>query len=258
MAYFDDAAVQYDDDFSRAAIGSRLRRHVWAMLQPYIPLQCKDVLEINCGTGEDAMYLAGKGIHVIATDASPVMIQVAGAKTNNENPTFKVVDFNSLGKVFTPQSFDFVFSNFGGLNCASHNEMEKILQDIHNLLRPDGVFVGVIMGSRCLWEQCYYLLKRDTKRAFRRYKKYGSDTVIGSRQFKTYYYSPADVKRMATPLFTFVKLHPVGFFIPPTFVEHYFKRHVSQLETLVRLENKIKNTSAVANLADHFMIVLKK
>jgi SAM-dependent methyltransferase len=257
MAHFDDAAVQYDNDFSHAAIGSRLRSHVWNMMTPYIPAACKDVLEINCGTGEDAVYLADKGYNVTATDASPVMIQVANTKTRSGNPLFRVVEFNDIDKKFAQQSFDFVFSNFGGLNCASHQELKGILEGIHKLLRPGGVFVAVIMGSRCMWEQAYYLLKRDTKRAFRRYKKYGSETIIGSRHFKTYYYSPADVKRMACPMFTFVKQHPIGFFIPPTFTEHYFKKHINQLDALVKLENSVKNTSILANMADHFMIVLK-
>ena len=38
------------------------------------------VLELNCGTGEDAVHLARRGVRVLATDNSPRMLAAARSK----------------------------------------------------------------------------------------------------------------------------------------------------------------------------------
>ena len=35
------------------------------------------VLELNCGTGEDAVFLARRGVRVLATDLSGAMVEAA-------------------------------------------------------------------------------------------------------------------------------------------------------------------------------------
>ena len=81
-AVFDILAQNYDADFTSSAIGRLQRNRVWSYLNPIIkeagrPLK---ILEINCGTGDDAIQLATMGHRVIATDSSAGMIEKAKEK----------------------------------------------------------------------------------------------------------------------------------------------------------------------------------
>ena len=69
-AAFDRIAQDYDQIFTNSLIGRAQRDAVWKVLTRTFRTNDK-ILELNCGTGEDAIFLAGNGISVIALDASP-------------------------------------------------------------------------------------------------------------------------------------------------------------------------------------------
>ena len=120
---FDAAAPVYDQSFTHTTIGRLQRERVWHYLKPYItPNTPKDILEINCGTGEDALYMGRLGHAVWATDLSEKMIVQAKAKAENV-VQFKRMDLRDLKKEFPNQHFDVLFSNFGGLNCINAHDL---------------------------------------------------------------------------------------------------------------------------------------
>jgi len=80
-AAFDVLAPAYDAAFTATPLGTLLRRSVWKRLDAsFAPGQ--HVLELACGTGEDAVHLAERGVRVLATDASPVMAETARRKVS--------------------------------------------------------------------------------------------------------------------------------------------------------------------------------
>ncbi len=96
-ADFDQAAATYDNYFTFSEIGKKQRALVYEKLQK----QLKDtnkILEINCGTGEDAIWLANQNFLVTATDISKNMIEIAQSKSNVKNLTFKILDINTLSE----------------------------------------------------------------------------------------------------------------------------------------------------------------
>ena len=68
-AAFDRIAPDYDRRFTDSLIGRAQRDAVWKVLTRTFRRDDK-ILELNCGTGEDAIYLASNGISVVALDAS--------------------------------------------------------------------------------------------------------------------------------------------------------------------------------------------
>jgi ubiquinone/menaquinone biosynthesis C-methylase UbiE len=72
---FDRLAAKYDDMFTRSMVGRAQRQAVWDVLLETIE-PGSHILELNCGTGEDALFLAQHDMSVVACDAS-----VCGAKT---------------------------------------------------------------------------------------------------------------------------------------------------------------------------------
>lgn len=80
-AAFDGLATTYDAAFSTGAIGTLMRQAVWRRLDARFAAGDR-VLEIGCGTGEDAVHLARRGVRVLATDTSARMLEVARAKVD--------------------------------------------------------------------------------------------------------------------------------------------------------------------------------
>ena len=76
---FDAFAGDYDDLFTRSTLGRLLRLRVWEKLADHFS-SGQHVLELACGTGEDAVWLAGQGIRVTAPAGSAGMIRATEAK----------------------------------------------------------------------------------------------------------------------------------------------------------------------------------
>ncbi|HET7841684.1 MAG TPA: methyltransferase domain-containing protein, partial [Terriglobia bacterium] len=75
-AAFDALAESYDDAFTNTLIGRAQRACVWGEIDRHFK-PAQTILEINCGTGVDALHLAERGVRVVACDASPGMIAAA-------------------------------------------------------------------------------------------------------------------------------------------------------------------------------------
>jgi len=76
---FDAAAADYDRHFTDTPLGGYLRRAVWRRLDACFARGDR-VLELGCGTGEDALHLARRGVRVVATDAAAAMVETARRK----------------------------------------------------------------------------------------------------------------------------------------------------------------------------------
>ena len=87
---FDTYAQSYDDHFTNSLIGKAQRFQVYQKLLNQVSFLWKSVLEINCGTGEDALWLAKHATTVLATDISQGMIDVAKNKSSNNAIEFKI------------------------------------------------------------------------------------------------------------------------------------------------------------------------
>ena len=82
---FDSLAGKYDELFTRSLIGRAQRGAVWdVLLDIFEP--GSHILELNCGTGEDALFLARHDCSVVACDASGQMIQTARQRMQSEDP----------------------------------------------------------------------------------------------------------------------------------------------------------------------------
>ena len=71
---FDPVADLYDEIFSNTRIGKAQRDIVWKYLRKKNLIN-KNILELNCGTGVDAIHLAQNN-RVTATDASEAMLRI--------------------------------------------------------------------------------------------------------------------------------------------------------------------------------------
>lgn len=256
---FDHIAKEYDADFTYSTIGKAQRNQVYKFLnQTILNFKGKSILEVNAGTGEDAIYLAQKGAKVTATDVSPDMINegVKKASIKNLSISFKTLDINNLQKD-VEETYDVIFSNFGGLNCISPDDFKNFIDIAYQKLNPNGKLIMVIMPRFCMWEFMYFMVKLKWKKAVRRLSSNPVMANVEGKNVPTWYYSPNQIKKWKNN-FSVEFIKPVGFFIPPSYLNPFFKTKTKVLCSLIKLENKIENSSFWAARADHYFVVLSK
>ena len=258
MSAFDTLAARYDEDFTQTATGRLQRAVVHAFLEHKIA-PCAAVLELNCGTGEDAVWLARRGCRVLATDLSAEMVTYAAAKARaahlGDNIQTQVLDIRALAAdphLFSERRFDLILSNFGGLNCLSPADMQCLGRVLPALLNPGGCFVAVVMGRFCWWETLYFIGKARPRSAFRRFSAQPVEARLDTfTQVSTWYYTPASFGRFFPDL-NKKTVQPVGFWLPPSYLDPWFARWPGLLRGLNFLEKKCRGRLwAVA--ADHFL-----
>ncbi len=258
MVGFDNIAPIYDDGFVNTVTGKLQRKIVWNYLEKYLNEKKRlNILELNCGTGEDAIWLAKKGYKVMATDISESMIEVAMKKadiTGSNNISFSILDISNPDTYPSDIKFDLVFSNFGGLNCISPDSFQKVIPEIAGLLKPKGHFIAVIMPKFCLWEWLYFTGKGMFSKANRRAGSKPLNVDIAGNNVDTWYYSPSEIVNISNTYFKKIKTLPVGLFMPPSYLDNYFSKHPKFLGLLNRLEGSFRSLEIAAKYSDHFIL----
>lgn len=256
-AAFEDVAQRYDVTFTNTLTGRYQRAQVWQHLDEQLyGSDPKHILEVNCGTGEDAIYMAGQGHKVLATDVSAEMIQVARLKLTEEvksSVTFEQMNMLDINTI-QPQRFDVIFSNFGGLNCLSPNQLDGFLALIPKMLKPKGRFIAVVMPKFCLIESLYFFLKLDMTKVFRRNTKHYLNVQLLDETLPIWYYSPKQIRVKLSEDGTLVKQKGIGIFIPPSYLDAKFSKFRTLMRFFGKVDSILAKLSLTANFSDHFLI----
>ena len=253
-AAFDGFAAGYDRSFTASTIGQRLRAAVWRRLDAVFR-PGERVLELNCGTGEDAVHLAGRGVRVLATDISPPMLAVTRAKVAKAGlerlvdvERLAIEQLTSLGA----GPFDGVLSNFGGLNCVSG--LPGVASGLATMLRPGGRALLCVMGPAVPWEWGWFLAHGEPRKALRRLRRGGAEwSGLTIR-----YPSIGQVRRAFAPHFSQRRVAAIGALVPPSYAEPWAAHHPRLLAALDRWERRLESVPPLPWLADHYLIELER
>ncbi|MDB5273964.1 MAG: SAM-dependent methyltransferase [Chitinophagaceae bacterium] len=247
---------QYDEyDASNGILTwmrKRVRGHVLAQLKPG-----DRILELNAGTGLDALFFVQQGYTVYATDLSDGMVKQIQQKITEKNLSPKLsVKQCSYTQLQTLQSekFDYVFSNFGGLNCIP--DLRAVTQQLPALLNPGARITFVIMPPVCFWE-IGKVFKGKWKEAFRRFKKKGSMAHLEGEYFPTFYFSPADVLRAFGNDYKKISLEGLATFSPPPHADRFPMKHPRMYRLLTKLDEQLASIPPFRSWADHFILTVQ-
>jgi SAM-dependent methyltransferase len=139
----DHAQKTYWDEYYRG-LGERGSDLDWSgrWTAPFLPLLraagARDVLELGCGTGNDAARLAREGFHVIATDLSTEAVAAARQKYGGLVDV-RVVDM-AAGLPFPEAAFDAVMANVS-LHMFTDAMTRAVFADVRRVLREGGLFL---------------------------------------------------------------------------------------------------------------------
>lgn len=249
MTAFDALAKSYDAVFTDSVLGRVYREATWAWLdQAFEPGQ--QVLEIGCGTGEDAIHLAHRGVRVVATDPSAVMIEATRAKSEAAGlghlVTALQVDAEHIDEL--AGKFDGAFSSFGALNLIP--QLGTVLDALAERLRPSARLILGIMGPVVPWEWAWFLLRGQPAKAFRRLRRGG----VEWRGVPVRYPTIGTLRNLFSHKFQFVRAGAIGAIVPPPYAEVWARRHPLVTGTLVRWERALEMVPPLPWLADHYQI----
>jgi ubiquinone/menaquinone biosynthesis C-methylase UbiE len=258
---FDAVARSYDDDFTRSRLGRDYRNMVWTELEQVF---CSGdrVLELGCGTGEDTVWLARRGIRVLATDISSAMLEVtrdkariAGVDSRVETRQLELARFSGDEARFD-RPFDGALSNFGPLNCVP--DRTGVARALASLVRPGGVVVTVLMGPVCPWEIAWHLAHGKLHTAFRRFRSGASAQVGRDGSVAVWYPTPRRVRHEFAPGFRLRRTAAIGCFLPPPYLGDLVQTRPGLIRRLARLESRWRRSFPFTWLGDHFLQVFER
>ncbi len=246
---FDQAAPTYDRDFTDHPLGRWLR----ALVRAHLPFKAGDhLLELGCGTGADALWLAERGLQVTATDASPGMLAQAKAKAQHTDIEFAPLDLN---RPFALEMiFDDVFANFGVVNCVL--DLDQLAADLAGHTRSGSAVALVVMGPVCLWEIGWHLAHLQPVTAFRRLPQRTQAHTGGGETITVGYPSPGRLRQAFQTDFIHRKTLGIGAFLPPSYLAHLVERYPRFFAACERLDRSVG--VCLPYLSDHYMILFER
>jgi len=102
-----------------------------------------DILDLGCGFGRHLIYLAEQGFNVKGIDISKEAIEMAETRLREKglNAELKQEDMKDLS--FNESQFDAVIA-ITVIGHATKPDISKTVNEIHRVLKPEGVFYGNI------------------------------------------------------------------------------------------------------------------
>jgi len=260
---FDRTAPAFDARFgswlSVAAQRRAFRRHLDRCFKPG-----DTVLDLGGGTGEDALYLARRGVRVCLTDGSPQMLARAGEKVRDAGLESwvhtrwllleRIGEFVEEWTARGLPRFAGAYSNFAALNCIPDPAL--VARELARLLAPGAPVVLAIFGPCSAGEMLLALARGDWRTAFRRFRHGPVEARLSGAEFAVWYHRPWTLARRWRPYFRLEAVRGLGVFIPPSAAEPGISRWPKVVAALERLDRLAERPLAL--LGDHVLLRFRR
>ncbi|HLY28354.1 MAG TPA: class I SAM-dependent methyltransferase [Aggregatilineales bacterium] len=255
---FDRIGARYDDEYTNTDLSRWFRHRVWDRLEVLFK-PGDSVIEFGCGTGEDALWLAKRGIYVLASDGSQAMLaetkrkaKEAGLSTFIETRLLDLTD--AEGWSLPDRTFDGAFSNYGPLNCVG--DWAALGEQLAHTLRS-GSKIGLgVMGPICPWEIFWHGIHGDFRNATRRFR-HSAVAHLDGKYFRVYYPTPARLQRDLGPKFRRTLLWGLGVFLPPSDLYRGVGKRQWLARPLLAMERLTAPYWPFKYLGDHYWLELE-
>jgi ubiquinone/menaquinone biosynthesis C-methylase UbiE len=253
---FSRTAEKYDAFATDHPHLRRMRGKVYRHLARFLPPGGK-ILELNAGTGTDAVYLAQQGYTVHATDIAPGMLARLQDKIErlglHEQVTCQECSFTDLEAV-QDGPFDAVFSDLGGLNCIS--DLRPVIQTLPSVLRPGGVVTWVLMPPVCLWE-LGLVFTGQFRLALRRLARAGTRAHLEGRYFPVYYFRPQQVIAWFSQEYQLLAVEGLSVITPTAESKNLARLHPRLYSLLSWFDDRLSPRSPWRGWGDFYILSLR-
>ncbi len=108
------------------------------------------VLDVGCGTGENALFLCQRGLDVLGLDLSSVAVAQARMKAQALGVVARFVVGNALDLLSLEETFDTVIDS-GLLHILSDADRARLVVGLHAVLRPGGYLHLMAFNEHATW-----------------------------------------------------------------------------------------------------------
>jgi ubiquinone/menaquinone biosynthesis C-methylase UbiE len=258
-AAFNKQSKVFDDLYAPNAIIQYKRKRVRDLLLRHLK-PGSNILELNAGTGDDAVFLAQNGYRVHATDISEGMQEKLKEKVTrlglNQWVSSEICSFTALEELDKRGPYDCIFSNFAGLNCTG--DLDVVLGGFEPLLKSGGIVVLVMLPKFCLWESLLLfrgMFKTATRRLF---SSNGRKANVEGISFTCWYYSPKSLKRKMKAKYVNLELEGLCTIVPPSYMENFPDKFHRVFSFLCNAEDKFCKSWPWKNIGDYFITSFRK
>jgi SAM-dependent methyltransferase len=215
------------------------------------------VLDIGCGTGIDALFLARNGIRVVGIDASPSMIAQARAKLENDRlktlielRVLDVGEVESLPKAGVAG----IIAAFASLSAVP--ELEGFAAAAAGLLAPKGTLLLHLLNRWSLWEWMSLVKAGRWPEARRLGRNLDRNFLIGGRTVRhRLYHAREAYARFFAGGFRLRRAYGLGILRPP----HTLERVPAPVVTMLgRLEPAVRARRPFINWGRFFVLELER
>jgi ubiquinone/menaquinone biosynthesis C-methylase UbiE len=254
-AAFSRKATIYDafgeDHQNLTRMRQKVYNHISTLLAPGSYL-----LELNAGTGLDATEMVRRGYRVHATDISPGMVREIEEKRRREHLdgrlTAQQCSFTDLDQL-TNGPFDAIYSNSGGLNCIS--DLTAVTRHFPALLRPGGLVTCVVMPPICPWELA--VMVKDFRVGTRRLHRHGIVANVEGISFRTWYFTPGDIRQALGSRFRPLRLEGLSVLTPTADNKTFARHHPRLFRALAALDDRLSQRPPFNAWGDFFILTME-
>jgi SAM-dependent methyltransferase len=241
---FHRAAPGYDAEFGRNVPGRLFRHAFQERLLRLFPAGAR-LLDLGCGTAEDALLLASRGRVVVGLDVAPGMIHEArdGASRlglGKERARFLMGSVEDVGVL--AGGFDGAYSDFGALNCA---DLASVGRGLARVLRSGAPLLLSVMGPAPL-----PLLIRQLFTG-RGEPRGGRPPRVAGVPIDVTYPTPAELRRRFGPEFAWAGGFSLGVLAPGPENDAWAGRNPQLFGMLSILESLVRGWPGLRALGDH-------
>lgn len=260
QTYFDCAADTYDQVFTNTAIGRAERDAVQQDLRRVFH-SGQRILELNCGTGLDALSLARCGVKVLACDIAPRMIEIARRRLSltslGDLVSFRVLANEQIEQLVNEGPFDGAFSNFEGLNCVE--DLASFARKLRLLLKPGSRILLCMLGRFVPLEIAWHLAHGHPRKSMRRFRREGTIArLTDDVTFRVHYPSVKALARMFAPAFRLREWKGIGVVLPPAYFEAWARRFPRILDGLATADRWLGRLPLLRSTAGHVLLQFER
>ncbi len=253
----DSLAERYDNLFARARTPCAQRSAVWEVLcEIFQPGE--QILELNCGTGDEALLLSlYLGVSVVACDASEHMIETARHRIRAQQPRasirLELLATAHVSKLRSGGLFDGALANLSGVNGLT--DLHRVAADLASLV-PVGAPVLVCVSTRfCLSETLWFLFHGKFHSAFRRSAGIASENAGDSAAAVNMHYATlGELRKWFSPFFVMRACTGIGVAVPPSYLYPLLVKYPRVLSLLCLIDRHISKLPLVRTIGDHMLL----
>jgi len=220
------------------------------------------LIELGCGTGDEAISLAAHGCEIFAFDPSPEMVAIAsrkGATTRTEGTVRWFVGrsadlIHHLGNPTPAMRFDGAYASF---SLSYERDLASVSEALAPWIRPGGRFVVAAMNRVCGTELAAAFISGHPGLAGRRL---ADQTLhkVGEVATPIFPRTIGEVVEAFRKHFVLEDGRALPAILPPTYSNRSLGRWPALVELLARMDSYVGTLPVVRSLGDHNLLRFRR